>query len=101
MGKGRCSSCSVRSSSVTSRLTNSPNCRRRRPSSHSPTSSNSPSNPQLFDFHIKNPVWTIQDYCTVLYITEHYSSIQYSKVPVLHITVLTSTVLCSTWSVSD
>merc|ERR1711962_720252 len=24
---------------------------------------------QLFDFHIKNVVWTIQNYCTVLYFT--------------------------------
>merc|ERR1712002_1375358 len=30
---------------------------------------------QVFDFHIKNVVWTIQNYCTV-----HYSNIQYSRV---------------------
>merc|ERR1711962_1087549 len=34
---------------------------------------------QLFDFHIKNVVWTIQNYCTVLYITVIYSRVEYFK----------------------
>merc|ERR1712002_295935 len=33
---------------------------------------------QLFDFHIKNVVWTVQNYFIVLYITVVYSAIQYS-----------------------
>merc|ERR1712243_314979 len=42
---------------------------------------------ELFDFHIKNMVWTVQNYFIVLYITVVYSTIQYSTAYYLYSTV--------------